>query len=1045
MKNFHDYKTWISLGALAGALCLPPSLASAGQSDVDLFTGGANLPPNILILLDNSGSMDRTTGGSSTCNATDSTAPDACKRIIASDAIANVVNTVNPYNTCCSGPRTETARFGLMTFVSQGASVEAEIATGSSDAVIAAAAALASRSVGTPIDGALLDAGRYFAGTNQWDADGAVGPLVGLPLWGAINTVSPAEAVLANPIDLSCRESYVVYISDGLPNNDAVNKTGYWDTIGDADGDSGAGEGDPENIGPNPTAAQVADPDIEWGDDIAHAMAQYDFRPDLSGTQNVKTHMIGFAVNDPQFQRIADAGLGDYYPAGNAAQLGTALGNITTQVFDDLADFSSAVVPTSRSLSGSAFYNVYFEPTTDPIWAGHIEAYHVDTDGTILDAASPSQPATDANGEFIEPRNPFWDAASGTNGVNQNTSRTIWTTIGGSRVAFETANAGLTDVLLGVTAPERTPLIQYVHGYDSYDEDGDTITNELRPNALGDIFHSTPRIVAAPSRFLLGEGGYATFHGDYEDRDRVLYAGANDGMLHAFDAGAYSTGDDPITTTVEDAANVFYSVGDGSELFGYVPGELIDDLYKLPINTPRTFYFVDGSPIHAEAWLGDGTGTDTTKTDDEWATVMITGMREGGENYLALDVTDPGATSSDDHFPYPSLLWEFTDANLGQAWSDAIITRVKVKGAAASGDLCGAADGDGDCREHWVAIVGGGYLPEGNPNRTADYLTPVDAGWSTKSKAIFMISLDTGAVLSQVVYDSSAQPDMVYSIPSTPAVLDLDSDGFADVVYVGDLGGQLWKWDISAVGTDGPDADTLLDNWTAGVIFRNSPQDMGAGVFHYRSIFFPPSAAYDRGVLTLAFGSGEREDLRYAGVSGVDDNNRYWVVQDAYPVGAYAFVDATATSRLMTEANLTDVTSTMTDTNLADAGFYFIAEEGEKFTSESVIFAGFVITTAYQPSVASADPCLALSGESFLYVFSLRNAGGFYEAPGDTAAEARRVSVGEGLASSPRVSMGKDPDDDKVYVKTSKGTVLPIEPPKRTNNGASVLYWKQNF
>ena len=110
-------------------------------------------------------------------------------------------------------------------------------------------------------------------------------------------------------------------------------------------------------------------------------------------------------------------------------------------------------------------------------------------------------------------------------------------------------------------------------------------------------------------------------------------------------------------------------------------------------------------------------------------------------------------------------------------------------------------------------------------------------------RAIFILDLKTGEVLAEKKYNPAAtdgQSSMFFAITSTPAVLDLDSDGFADVIYVGDLGGQVWKWDISAVGTDGVDADTLIDNWTAGRIFAVPPVDMGTGLYHHRQFYHMP-------------------------------------------------------------------------------------------------------------------------------------------------------------------------------------------------------------
>jgi type IV pilus assembly protein PilY1 len=1043
--------TSIALLALGAAW---PLTALAGSTDVDLFTGGGNVEPNIVILLDNSGSMDRDASNTSGCNTSDATASNACRRIIASEAVKALVNRVNPYDPQPGpGPREVNARLGLMTYVDNGASVEVPVSDTSSDAIITAVDALGSRSVGTPIGGSILDAGRYYAGTHQWDKDGAGGN-AGLPLWGDITSVSPPETVLADPIDLACRESFLIFITDGLASGDNIDKSGFVNNVGDSDGDLGAGEGSSENVSTDSAANNSG---IQWADDISDAMAGYDFRPDLTGVQNVITHVIGFTVNDPSLERISDNGLGEYYVANDAAQLATALDSATQQVFDRQAQFSTAVVPTSRTLAGAAFYNAYFEPSRDAMWAGHLEAYRIAPNGDILDDAF--DPAIDSTtGLLIEPHNYVWDAATGTNGLDQNTSRTLLTTIGTGTETFAASNGNITEALLDVavgdlgfypgistTSALRTAIIDYVHGKDTLDDDGDSNTTELRDVVLGDIFHSTPRIVGPTSRLLLGEDDYDTFHGDYFDRGRVIYAGANDGVLHAFDAGAYSTGDDPDTTAVEGSGHIYYSTGDGHERFGYVPGVLLDDLKRIPLNTPRTFYFVDGSPIAAEAWLGDiAGGTAHFKDTNEWATVLVMGMREGGAGYLALDITDPDATSGDDHFPYPSFLWEFTDPDLGEAWSEAIITRVRVEGASGDGDECGYADGDGDCREQWVAIIGGGYRQDSDPNFDGVYLGPSDGGWTDASKAIYVIALDTGAILAKVEYDASTNPDMVYALPSTPAVLDLDQDGFADVVYIGDLGGQLWKWDISEVGVDGVDADTLVDNWPSGVFFRNDPEDMGGGVFHYRSFFQPPGASIDRGVLTLAFGSGEREDLRYPGDATKDDENRFYVLKDQWPTGPYAFVDPFSTARLATESNpLINVTGGKTDPNHGNFGFFFKGEEGEKFTSDVIVFAGYVIMTSYTPN--SPDVCTAATGESFLYVFRIRNGGGFFDTSVATAVESRRMSIGQGLGSSPRVSMGEDPDDDKIYVKTSKGKIMLVQPPERTETGASIIYWRPRY
>jgi len=457
----------------------------------------------------------------------------------------------------------------------------------------------------------------------------------------------------------------------------------------------------------------------------------------------------------------------------------------------------------------------------------------------------------------------------------------------------------------------------------------------------------------------------------------------------------------------------------------------------VPRNNPRTYYFVDGSPVVADAWIRSASG-DYTRQDTEWTTVMMTGFREGGRGYLALDVTNPAATSSGDpHGPYPKFMWEFTDSTLGEAWSEPVITRVRVDEGIA-GDVCGANDGDGDCRERWVAIFGGGYETAADPNHADFAATTADTNWTLRSKAIYMVDLATGTVLDKIQYDASANPTMLYAFPSKPAVIDRDFDGFADVVYIGDLGGQMWKWDISAQGDDSSGSDGIIDNWDHGLFFTTTSTFDGTDT-RYRSFFYPPTVTLIRNRLHLAFGSGEREQLGYDGVSSYDENNRMYVVRDYFPTGGSAF---TTTA---TESDLTDITSIDTDNNPSDLGYRFTVRDGEKFVSDLIAFAGYVIAVSFQADSTSTDPCVAATGLSRLYVFSVDDGGGYFTTGGTpTSLEKRSTDAGGGMASTPRISLAPDPSDDKMYIKTSKGRVLTIDPPPRKNKGSSMIYWKQN-
>ena len=269
--------------------------------------------------------------------------------------------------------------------------------------------------------------------------------------------------------------------------------------------------------------------------------------------RNVASNPVLARVNDidgANLQRMADNGGGLYRTTTSSGGLVTALSELAKASFDQLASYSTAVVPTSRTSFGSSFYNAYFEPDeANAFWEGHIEAYDISPEGIVLDAAgNPAiNPGTNV---FYDPPNPHWDAGVR---LQSNVSRSLYTTLGNAKVDFTNNNAvraatgitlgevplfpnypasGVTTLLGGQDA-----IIDYLRGDDAFDENNNTVYNELRPKVLGDIFHSTPIVVGPPTTQLSGESGYDAFLAQpaIAGRDRVLYVGANDGFLHGFD------------------------------------------------------------------------------------------------------------------------------------------------------------------------------------------------------------------------------------------------------------------------------------------------------------------------------------------------------------------------------------------------------------------------------------------------------------------------------------------------------------------------------
>jgi type IV pilus assembly protein PilY1 len=189
------------------------------------------------------------------------------------------------------------------------------------------------------------------------------------------------------------------------------------------------------------------------------------------------------------------------------------------------------------------------------------------------------------------------------------------------------------------------------------------------------------------------------------------------------------------------------SAADGKELFAYIPSQVYGDLTRLtsPAYTHR--YYVDGSPTAGDVYY-----------DGAWRTVLVSGMRAGAKGLFALDVTDPGRFSSESNAPSVAL-WEFTDPDMGFVYGQPLIVKTN--------------------NGKWSVIVGGGY----------------NSGNSSGNAVLFVIDVKTGE--ARKIDTGAGTPDSPNGL-SEPAAIDTNSDGIVDVVYAGDLNGNLWKFNLSS-------------------------------------------------------------------------------------------------------------------------------------------------------------------------------------------------------------------------------------------------------
>ena len=317
----------------------------------------------------------------------------------------------------------------------------------------------------------------------------------------------------------------------------------------------------------------------------------------------------------------------------------------------------------------------------------------------------------------------------------------------------------------GVDEDDGDWLVNWVRGY----KDGSSTKKDW---LLGPIDHSVPAVATPPGRPAWYYGtaiteterqGYDTFRDTYATRQTVVYVGARDGMLHAFDGGKFRWGDNPDTGGITENRGYFLwenrtadcpthcvgictqcpNYGTGEELWAFIPANLISRL-KNNLLVADDQSYVDASPALADLYISGA-----------WKTVLLCAEGNGGDSVFALDVTNPGS---------PSFMWEFADPDLFRSRSSpavAQIGRILVDGSA-----------------KWVAFFVSG--------RTYD---------PTLYPSIYIIDIADGSVIQRIFLD--AESGGVGGVPSgQPAIVDSDGNGYIDRVYIGTDKGFMYKVNI---------------------------------------------------------------------------------------------------------------------------------------------------------------------------------------------------------------------------------------------------------
>ncbi|MCJ0765189.1 PilC/PilY family type IV pilus protein [Variovorax terrae] len=476
-------------------------------------------------------------------------------------------------------------------------------------------------------------------------------------------------------------------------------------------------------------------------------------------------------------------GRGTYYSAANPADLKSGLSSFLQSVTAATSNAAAATTSNPNVASGD---NYVFKSTFRSVnWYGELARYTIDTtSGTLSPNADWSESGTayaNATAQTYTP--PLLDNMAYTSRAiytydpTNTTSSLIpfqWTSlttamqgyfkIGTSAIsslsqlcAVGTACLPSAAQVDSTTAGSSTGagginLVNFLRG-DRSNEGPDASTYYYqRTHVLGDIVDSQAVYIKAPL-FSYADTGYATFKSNNASRQGTVYVGANDGMLHAFNA-----------TT-------------GAEAWAYIPSMVLPSLYKLADKnySANHVYFVNATPRQGDVYF-----------DSAWHTILVGGLAAGGRGFYALDVTTPSS---------PKVLWEFTsdttkgtgyttDADLGYSYGTPAITKL--------------SDGT------WAVLVTSGYNNV-SPGSGHGILWVLNA----KTGAVIK-KIDTGVGSSSTMTGCTAAPCPSGLSKISAYVNNGTSNNTASRVYGGDLYGNVWRFDIGSLTASGGTATVQL-------------------------------------------------------------------------------------------------------------------------------------------------------------------------------------------------------------------------------------------
>lgn len=630
--------------------------------------------------------------------------------------------------------------------------------------------------------------------------------------------------------------------------------------------------------------------------------------------------------------------------------------------FEQIVATSNAApaISSAQLITGSYKYIAQFEPSQN---SGSVLAYQLDE-----------------NGDF--PEDATWDAGKGLAEANWETRDVITNDgIAGTPFATDTDfSADYVDALKGtdsaaLTDEQMDELINFMRGERENESPAGIWRSRSVSNILGTIVNASPWLQTRPAaRFLAsmlptGTPSYSDFALARADRNKVLWVGSNDGMLHAFHAdGAQG----------------------GKPIISYVPSPLVGRLKTIAQNSGSIIAGMDGSPYTGDVLIA-GTSSKV------WKTYLFSSLGRGGRAVFALDVTDTSTTALSEGNAASIFKWMFTsgdDSDLGYVLGD-----------------------------HVVHPTSGQAVPIMRLNNGQFGILVPNGVNSTSGKAfLFIVAADGPS--STGVWTTTPDADTGYfgyaKLPTDATTgngmvganwVDLDNNGSADVVYGTDLRGRVWKFDISSADAS-QWKSALVNSSDAPVPFFEAKDGTDElPISTAPAVSFPPF-----GGVMVSFGTGK--SIVTGDFPDTSKPQRFYSLwDDGQTTGPVAPSDlSTLVERELTRQSDGSIYVSGSDAAIdwtEKDGWYFDFPGGSSGTSEMLLSMpeyraeSLAFTTVRPPVTTDPAPCYDTPNGS-LYIVD--PASGL---PKTSAIGTTTITNSDGTTTTV-YKMGMDSDDQKV-------------------------------